>query len=280
MPIERKSSAVRRMLRLQIIPKQGIRKFHPSPQMVRQVPEERVVRFGPFEMNLERRELRKHGMKIRLEDKPFDLLRLLISQPKRVFSREELCAALWPGTFVCFEHSLNTAANKLRSALGDSARSSHYLETVRRRGYRFAGSLLKDGVIEKDPKRSVLMILPFRTPTPNAEMETAAVDFTEEISAHLARRNPEQLAVLASSATMPFNESGPRIVYGETPQADLILEGTARLSAGHVRIAPQLVRVSDGVCIWSEIYDWALKEGAVCARTAARSLCSSILTRI
>jgi DNA-binding winged helix-turn-helix (wHTH) protein len=276
-PIERKSSAVRRMPRLHLISKQAIRKSNQSPHVIRQATKEPVLRFGPFEMNLERREMRKHGMKLRLEDKPFELLRLLVSQPGRVVSREELCAALWPDTFVCFEHSLNTAVNKLRSALGDSARSSHYLETVRRCGYRFAGAMQEDGPPEKSRKRTVLMILPFRTPRPDADMENAAVDFTEEVSAHLARRNPEQLAVLASSAAVLFKGSQSRVDFGETPQADLILEGTARISAGHVRIIPQLVRVSDGVCIWSEIYDWVPEQGTMCARTAARSLCSAIL---
>jgi len=278
--MERRPSAIRGTVRLQLSHKPGVRKFSQTPYVVRQPVPRSLVRFGPFEMNLESRELRKHGMKIRLEDKPFELLEMLVSQPRRVFSRDELCARLWPDTFVCFEHSLNTAVNKLRAALGDSAHSSHFLETVRRCGYRFVGALGDNDSTPSSCKRSLLLVLPFRTQKSDPAMESFALDFTEDVAACFARSNSEQLAVLASSTTSFFKKRNSRLGAGEPLRADLILEGTVRISSGHLRVAPQLVQVSDGVCIWSEIYEWLLEDAAECSRTAARSLSAAILVRL
>jgi DNA-binding winged helix-turn-helix (wHTH) protein len=96
-----------------------------------------LVRFGAFEVSFESRELRKHGMRIQLEEKPFQILELLIESAGRVVKRKALCEKLWPDTHVSFDHSLNTAVNKLRSVLGDSAQSPRFIETRQRLGYRF-----------------------------------------------------------------------------------------------------------------------------------------------
>src|SRR5438132_14138329 len=98
-----------------------------------------LVRFGAFEVNLHSRELRKHGMRIRLEEKPFQILELLLECPGHVVNRQTLREKLWPDTVVGYEHGLNTAVNKLRDLLGDSARSPRFVETVPRLGYRFIG---------------------------------------------------------------------------------------------------------------------------------------------
>src|SRR5260370_10751106 len=98
----------------------------------------RIARFGIFEVDLQARELRKAGLKIRLHDQPFRVLVALMERPGEVVTREELRKKIWPGgTFVDFDSSLNTAVNKLREALGDSAESPRFVETLSRRGYRF-----------------------------------------------------------------------------------------------------------------------------------------------
>ena len=97
-----------------------------------------VLRFGVFELNLHARELRKYGVRIRLNGQPFDLLCLLLERRGTVVSREEMQARLWPeDTFVDFERSLNTAIKKLRGTLGDSPENPIYIETMPRVGYRF-----------------------------------------------------------------------------------------------------------------------------------------------
>jgi cholera toxin transcriptional activator len=98
----------------------------------------RVARFGVFELDLSAGELRKSGVKLRLQGQPYQVLALLLERAGEVVTREELQQKLWPSdTFVDFDHSLNTAINKVRDALGDSASSPRYVETLARRGYRF-----------------------------------------------------------------------------------------------------------------------------------------------
>ena len=97
-----------------------------------------VQRFGVFEVNLSARELRKHGVRVRLSGQPFEILTMLLSKPGLVVTREELRDRLWDSnTFVDFEHSLNSAIKKLRAALGDTPENSRYIETIPRVGYRF-----------------------------------------------------------------------------------------------------------------------------------------------
>jgi DNA-binding winged helix-turn-helix (wHTH) protein len=109
----------------------------------------RVARFGVFELDLSAGELRKNGVKLRLQGQPFQVLALLLERAGDVVTREELQQRLWPSdTFVDFDHSLNTAINKVREALGDSASSPRYVETLARRGYRFIAPLQSNVVKE------------------------------------------------------------------------------------------------------------------------------------
>jgi eukaryotic-like serine/threonine-protein kinase len=97
-----------------------------------------TLRFGVFEADLRAGELRKHGLRIKLQEQPFKILVLLLQRPGELVTREELRQELWPAhTFVDFDRGLNKAMTKLRTALGDSADSPRYVETLHRRGYRF-----------------------------------------------------------------------------------------------------------------------------------------------
>src|SRR6202044_1556227 len=96
------------------------------------------LRFGVFEVDLRTGELRKHGLRVRLQEQPFQVLAMLLQRAGQGVTREELQKKLWPADpFVDFDHGLNKAANKIRDALGDSAESPRFVETVARRGYRF-----------------------------------------------------------------------------------------------------------------------------------------------
>src|SRR5262245_16124503 len=117
--------------------------------------------FGSFEVDLESGELRRQGVKIKLQDQPFRLLALLLERAGEVVTREELRDELWPAdTFVDFDHSLNTAVRKLREALGDSAETPRFVETLARRGYRFMAPVAEQG--------------PTAQPAPSADVEVAA----------------------------------------------------------------------------------------------------------
>jgi Tol biopolymer transport system component/DNA-binding winged helix-turn-helix (wHTH) protein len=96
-----------------------------------------VIRFATFELDARSGELRKSGMKLKLGGQPFQVLAILLERPGEVVTREELQARLWPDTFVDVDHNLNTAINKIREVLGDSAENPRFVETLPRRGYRF-----------------------------------------------------------------------------------------------------------------------------------------------
>lgn len=103
----------------------------------------RVFRFGVFEANEASGELRKHGVRIKLHSQPFQLLLMLLEKPSEVVTREEMRQRLWgSGTFVDFDHGLNTAVNKIREALDDSASTPRYVETVSGKGYRFIAPVI------------------------------------------------------------------------------------------------------------------------------------------
>jgi DNA-binding winged helix-turn-helix (wHTH) protein len=100
----------------------------------------RVVQFGLFELDLNARELRKSGLKIKLQEQPFQILAMLLERPGEIVTREELQKRLWTqDTFVDFDLSLNSAIKKLRQALGDDSENPRFIETLYRRGYRFIG---------------------------------------------------------------------------------------------------------------------------------------------
>jgi DNA-binding winged helix-turn-helix (wHTH) protein len=105
-----------------------------------------IVRFGVFEVDLRAEELRKSGLKLRLRGQAFQVLGMLLEHPGKVVTREELQQRLWPeGTFVDFDHGLNTAINKIREVLGDSAENPRFVETLARRGYRFIATVEETG---------------------------------------------------------------------------------------------------------------------------------------
>lgn len=96
------------------------------------------TRFGAFEVDLHSGELYKSGVRLRIQEQPFQVLALLLERPGEVVTRQELREKLWPAdTFVDFDTGLNSAVRKLRDALSDSAEEPRYIETLPRRGYRF-----------------------------------------------------------------------------------------------------------------------------------------------
>ena len=119
-------------------------------------PRVRLLRFGPFELDVRAGELRKHSIRIKLREQPVQILLMLLQHPGEVVLREEIQMRLWPNnTIVEFDHGINAAIKKLRDALGESADAPRYVETVARRGYRFLGEVQKIG--ELNPERQPLV---------------------------------------------------------------------------------------------------------------------------
>jgi DNA-binding winged helix-turn-helix (wHTH) protein len=103
---------------------------------------ERLIRFGVFELDIRAGELRKGGMKLKLQEQPFRVLAALLERPGEIVTREDLRNKLWSAdTFVDFDHSLNAVIKRLRDVLGESAETPIFIETLARRGYRFIGNV-------------------------------------------------------------------------------------------------------------------------------------------
>ncbi len=154
---------------------------------IRPVPEGQIVSFGSFELSIDTGQLKKHGVRVKLQGKSFQILRALVETPGRVVSREELRMRLWPAdTFVDFESGLNTAANRLRSALGDSADNPIYIETLPRVGYRFLTPVTVRKAADNGVRNLASGALELEPPT---AITGHAAPFVESFNSAAARRS-------------------------------------------------------------------------------------------
>src|SRR5687768_5050605 len=146
---------------------------------------ESPLRFGSFELDVRSRELRKGKTLVRLQEQPFEILRMMLERPGRVVTRDELRRRLWPdGTFVDFEHSLNAAVKRLRAALGDDADNPRFVETLPRRGYRFIaplGGAAGEGTASAAAPAPRLAVLPFSCLSDESGQEYFTDGLTEEM---------------------------------------------------------------------------------------------------
>jgi TolB-like protein/DNA-binding winged helix-turn-helix (wHTH) protein/tetratricopeptide (TPR) repeat protein len=124
-------------------------------------PGQRLVRFSVFELDARARELRKHGVRIKLQEQPLQILQILLEHPGEVVTRDELQERIWPAdTFVDFDHGLYNAVKKLREALGDTVDTPRFIETLPKRGYRFIGTVSGNGArvpaVDSEPPTAVV----------------------------------------------------------------------------------------------------------------------------
>ena len=168
--------------------------------MVEPLLSSRIVRFGPYELDLGTGELRRDGAKVTLQDKPFQILTLLVQRPGQLVTREELRSRLWPAdTFVDFEHGLNTAVKKLRQALQDSADEPRYVETLPRRGYRFLTPVQAPGA-----QTAAGTAGDGRAPTPSVEPGPTTRAPTERRSRRAWRFHAAWLLVVLGAAALTY----------------------------------------------------------------------------
>lgn len=146
----------------------------------------RRYRFGVFEADAATGELRRQGIRVKLNAQPFQLLLLLLDQPGQLLTREQIARELWPdGTFVDYEHGLNSAINRIREALGDSAANPRFVETLARRGYRFVAPVERIPGPEAVPTQAAV------SPEPPTAVEATTEAQFEARSRFLA--TPEEL---------------------------------------------------------------------------------------
>ena len=187
------------------------------------------VRFGVFEVDLRTGELRKCGIRIKLQSQPFKLFAILLNHAGEIVSRDELQQQIWGSeTVVNFDHSLGTAVNKVREALGDSAENPRYIETLAKRGYRFIAPVqvldsLETSVSSK-PMRSPEAVSPLRTESPAAKR---APSWLTPVSRRVA--GPAIAAIVVVAALWLWWPSEPQrpmlLPYTQITASDSIFPG-------------------------------------------------------
>jgi TolB-like protein len=224
-----------------------------------------VVRFGTFEVNLRTGELRKRGLRIALQEQPLRILSALLEQPGEVIGREALCRRLWPqGTFVDFEHSLNAAVRRLRTALGDEAEVPRFIETVHKRGYRFLAlnEVFPKAATPPDVRsspatiahivrnRARLAVLPF------GPSDGFSDGLTLEAIAQLTQVCPRTIGVIArTSVERAQREGGGAAEIGRALGADYLVEGNVRREGDRLRITAQLIESQEETHLWASTFD-------------------------
>src|ERR1700733_4290427 len=136
----------------------------------------RTIRFGAFEADLHSGEVRKSGNRVKLQDQPFKVLQILLERPGDLVSREELQTRIWPEeTYGDFDHAVNVAVGKLRTALGDCADNPSFIEPVPRRGYRFVAPLERTQIEVPPPPPAEIVVPPPKVPSRGRKLALAAL---------------------------------------------------------------------------------------------------------
>jgi len=208
------------------------------------------VRFGAFELDPSAGELRKHGLRIRLQDQPLQVLQILLEKPGQLVTREELQRRLWASnTFVEFDKGIYNAIKRLRETLSDDAETPRYIETIPRHGYRFIGPVEHRANRVSEALGTVtidsIAVLPFTSMSADAEDDFFADGITEEIINALAQINELNVAARSSAFSFKGKHIDPRLV-GERLNVRRVLEGSVRRAGDFLRITVQLINASDG----------------------------------
>jgi TolB-like protein/tetratricopeptide (TPR) repeat protein len=235
-----------------------------------------AFRFGRFELDLRARELRKDGVRIRLQDQPFELLTMLLERPGDMLTRDELRHRLWSdGTFVDFEHGLNAAVKRLRAVLGDNAEHPRFVETLYRRGYRFIGSVERLDGDARHPREPVatdatsavstntkrrLAVLPFTCMSTDGP-EYFTEGLREEMITELGRLCAGRLGVIARTSSTLIQRTATRIRdIGQVLRVDYVVEGNVRREGDRARITVQLIETRGETQLWADSYERHLSD--------------------
>lgn len=220
-----------------------------------------TLRFGIFELDARAGELRKRGMKLRLQGQPLQVLAVLLRRPGELVTREEIRDELWPAdTFVDFDHALHNAIARIREALGDSAEAPRYVETLPRRGYRFIGRI--------DPPREqpstvqqirAIAVLPLEEHSDDSGHEYFADGMTEALITSIAKI--KALRVISRTSAMQYKGARkPLPQIARELNVDALIEGSVLRAGDRVRIAAQLIHAATDQHLWAESYERDLRD--------------------
>jgi TolB-like protein/Flp pilus assembly protein TadD len=228
-------------------------------------PSDRVLRFGTFELNIRTGELRKKGVKLRLQGQPLQVLETLLKHAGDLVTRDELRAEIWPAdTFVDFDHSLHNAIARIRETLGDSAETPRFIETLPRRGYRFIEAVHEVPTAGSTPLPSrtspdarpihALAVLPLENLSGDPAHDYFADGMTEALITSLAKI--KALRVISRTSAMQYRGARKSLPHiARELNVDAVMEGSVIRAGDRVRIAAQLVHATTDQHLWAESYD-------------------------
>jgi TolB-like protein/Tfp pilus assembly protein PilF len=231
-----------------------------------------ALRFGVFEVDLQAGELRRSGVRVRVQDQPFQVLAALLEHPGQLITREELRQRIWPAdTYVDFERGLNKAVNRLREALGDPADCPKFIETLPRRGYRIIAPV--------ERRINSIAILPLENLSGDPAREYWADGLTDELITHVAKI--VDLRVISRTSAMRFKHSpkSPAEI-GRELAVDALVEGSVVLSDSRVRIRVQLVDLSCDRHLWADSYERELGDIVTLQVEIAQAIARQIRARL
>jgi eukaryotic-like serine/threonine-protein kinase len=210
-----------------------------------------IIRFGAFELDSQAGELRQHGDVIKLAPQPFKVLALLTRRGGEVVSRDEIRTHVWCGdTFVDFEQGLNFCIRQIREALGDTAGTPRFIETLPRRGYRFLMPTKAAPAAQAAPVAR-LIVLPFRILRADSETDFLAFSLPDAVTSSLSGLS--SLVVRSSMAASRFtgDSADPKKIAADA-DVDMIVTGTLMRAGAEVRVTTQLTDASSGTLLWSQ----------------------------
>jgi TolB-like protein len=240
-----------------------------------------LIGFGPFEVNTRSGELRRRGVRIRLQEQPFQILVILLEHAGEVVLREDLIGRLWPdNTFVDFDRGLNKAINRLREALGDKPR---FIETLPQRGYRF---LVQVAAVAREEEHGPMLppqalridslaVLPLDNLSGDPSQEYFSDGMTDELIGAISRIN--LLRVISRTSVMRYKgarKSLPEIA--RELRVDAVVEGSVMRSGEKVRIITQLIYASEEKHVWSGRYERELRDILQLQAEIAQEIASQI----
>lgn len=220
-----------------------------------------IVRFGDYELDHDAGELRREGAKVRLQEQPFQILHILLEQPGKVVPREELRKRIWPSdTFVDFDHGINNAIKRLREALGDTAETPLYIETLPRRGYRFKANVDgAPGSLRASAQLDSVAVLPFETANSDPDTDYLAVGIPGSVI-HGLSQVPNLRVVSWRSAASEEGSLRDPLGIGRRLGVRAVLTGRIWQRANKLRLHVDLLDTTNGGEIWGDQYDSDLTE--------------------
>lgn len=239
-------------------------------------------RFGDFELDPARYELRRRGRTVRIERRPMDLLTLLVERAGQLITRTDIADRLWGSdVFVDIDVAVNTAIRKVRQALNDSPETPAFVETVARKGYRFIAPIELKVIPRADAEAVTIAVLPFVNLGAGPEREYLADGFTEEAIAALGQIDPARLRVIGRTSVMRFKGTHASLAtIGNELGVSHLIEGSMRAEGDRWRVTCNLIRVIDQVQLWSMTYDAEPSSMLEFQRELCRSVAEQIRVHI